>query len=300
MAIGLLTRATRAVCQSSSVAINSIGGLMTGRRVSRVPHRSIFTRHQSTLARTDRVAMPVFLDTETTGLLPNRQNPHRRHPRVVEVAAYIPSLNKMFHRLVNPEEHISPHAKSSSYHKINDKMVRDAPPFSEVWPELTGWVDEKAQSPNHIPVWIGHNIKRFDFPVIVRLCKRAGLYKEAERIERGEDPVVDTFSLATNLYAGKRITVIEDGNEIKKSVMRILEFRTLQTLRWRSGTPEDNPHRATGDTRVNHKVWEWLVNGVPRDELNAAFLAQNTTVALGDLIRKKGIFNPDDHLAMPA
>ncbi|MBI3705858.1 MAG: CBS domain-containing protein [Rhizobiales bacterium] len=104
----------------------------------------------------------VVIDTETTGLDP-------RKALIVEIAAVRLAGGRLqpkdaFRRLVCPGEPIP--ALASGVHGINDAAVADAPPFADIWPELSSFIGDA--------VVIGHALG-FDLAVLKRECERAGI-----------------------------------------------------------------------------------------------------------------------------
>lgn len=89
---------------------------------------------------------PIFYDTETTGIRPDRD-------RVIELAAYDPFNQKTFQKLINPGCPIPPEA--SAIHKITDDMVADCPNFGEA---VKGFLDFCTGE----VVLIAHNNDSFD------------------------------------------------------------------------------------------------------------------------------------------
>ena len=63
---------------------------------------------------------PIFYDTETTGV-------KYTEDRIIEIAAYDPSLNKTFCEFINPKIPIPPEA--TMIHQITDEMIKNAPCF---------------------------------------------------------------------------------------------------------------------------------------------------------------------------
>jgi len=78
----------------------------------------------------------VFVDTETTGLLPNDGH------RIVEVACIEIIDNHLtgrhFHQLVNPHRPVPPEAVT--VHGIDDRMLQFKPRFAQISGELTAFV----------------------------------------------------------------------------------------------------------------------------------------------------------------
>lgn len=104
----------------------------------------------------------LVLDTETTGLDP-------RKARVVEVAIVRLAGGRLdagaaFRSLMQPGKPIPKAA--TRIHGIDDAAVASAPPFADVWPELSRLVDGT--------IVIGHSIG-YDLAVLGRECERAGL-----------------------------------------------------------------------------------------------------------------------------
>ncbi len=103
----------------------------------------------------------IVLDTETTGLDP-------ADARIVEIAGVRlrdgEIKDETYRRLVRPDRPIP--AAASAVHGIDDRAVADAPPFSEIWPELSALLEGA--------VVVGHTLG-FDLAVLKRECERAGL-----------------------------------------------------------------------------------------------------------------------------
>lgn len=100
---------------------------------------------------------PIFYDTETTGVKPDRD-------RVIEIAAYDPVLNKTFERLINPGIPIP--REASAIHNITDEMVADAPSFKEVAAEFSEFCSGEV-------CLIAHNNDAFDVHFLKHEFSRA-------------------------------------------------------------------------------------------------------------------------------
>ena len=100
---------------------------------------------------------PIFYDTETTGVKPDRD-------RVIEIAAYDPVLNKTFERLINPGIPIPKEA--SAIHNITDEMVLGAPTFREI-------AEEFAEFCSGNVCLIAHNNDAFDIHFLKNEYSRA-------------------------------------------------------------------------------------------------------------------------------
>ncbi len=104
----------------------------------------------------------VAIDTETTGLDP-------RKAWIVEIGAVPLAGGRLdeagtFRRLVRPGKPIPKQA--TAIHGIDDAAVAAAPPFAQVWPELSARIGAG--------VAVGHSVG-FDLAVIGRECQRAGV-----------------------------------------------------------------------------------------------------------------------------
>jgi len=93
---------------------------------------------------------PIFYDTETTGVKPDKD-------RIIEIAAYDPELDRTFHALINPKVPIPQEA--SAIHHITDEMVKDAPSFKQVGIDFATFCKGEV-------VLIAHNNDAFDLPFI--------------------------------------------------------------------------------------------------------------------------------------
>lgn len=101
----------------------------------------------------------AFFDIESTGVNPATD-------RIVELAIIRihPDGHKArFRRLVNPEIPIP--AESSEIHGITDEMVKEAPTFKEIAPEVADFLDNCDLG--------GYNSNRFDVPMLVEAFLRA-------------------------------------------------------------------------------------------------------------------------------
>lgn len=89
---------------------------------------------------------PIFYDTETTGIKPDRD-------RIIEIAAYDPLLEETFVQFVNPSMPIPPEVTAIT--KITDEMVVNAPSFEKVGQNFIDFCGPDA-------VLIAHNNDAFD------------------------------------------------------------------------------------------------------------------------------------------
>ena len=101
---------------------------------------------------------PIYYDTETTGLKPNKD-------RIIEIAAYDVEKDLTFCSFVYPEGPIPP--ESSAISGITDEMVKDAPLFNKVGPAFAEFCSGDV-------VLIAHNNDNFDKLFLENEYNRAG------------------------------------------------------------------------------------------------------------------------------
>ncbi len=215
-------------------------------------------------------AVLIFYDFETTGLFADKKNPDRPNPRAVELAAYIPSINKSFSTLINPGIPIPEEAMN--IHGITNEMVQGQPNFKAAWLAFEDFINTQVgATANKVNVLIGHNVWGYDDKVA-----------QAER-ERTNTPIktyksLDTLAVARVMCkGGKRMS------------------HKLQDWRVRLGIEENQAHRAAGDVMVNAQVWAKWVEGIPQKDLNKAILSGHPAKGVALLISEKGAFNPNDY-----
>lgn len=109
--------------------------------------------------RVDMPLRPIFYDTETTGIKPDKD-------RVIEIAAFDPVNNLTFEKLVNPGCPIPPDA--TAVHKITNEMVANSPPFAEIGREFIEFCSGEV-------VLIAHNNDSFDLHFLRHEFTRNGL-----------------------------------------------------------------------------------------------------------------------------
>jgi CBS domain-containing protein len=130
----------------------------------------------------------VVIDTETTGLDPFSA-------RIVEIGAVRLVGGRIkpadtFQRLVRP--HIPIPTAASAIHQIDDAKVANASRFSEIWPELSKYIDDS--------IVIGHALG-FDLAVLKRECERSGIAFRLPRtldtrlLAQLAEPNLDGFTL---------------------------------------------------------------------------------------------------------
>lgn len=159
----------------------------------------------------------VAVDIETTGL--------GRDARIIELGAVrIRHGRKVasYSQLVNPQIPIP--AKVTQITGITDRDVRHQPTIDKALPRFYSFCGRDT--------WIGHNIRRFDIPVIAR---------EAQRVGAGMPDVsfYDTMELSQAL------------------VPQLDRHRLLDLIRY-FGIAKTERHRATDDATQTAQVFERL------------------------------------------
>lgn len=161
----------------------------------------------------------VYFDLETTGV-------NTKSDRIVEIAAYIPALEKEFQAFVNPGIPIPQEA--ANIHGITDEMVKDAPPWKEVVKDFFAFIGED-------PLLIAHNGQSFDLPLLKEECARIN-YPFNEEIK-----MVDSLKWA---------------RQFRSDIPR----HGLQFLREIYDIPANQAHRALDDVKVLAQVFSFMVD----------------------------------------
>jgi DNA polymerase III epsilon subunit-like protein len=159
----------------------------------------------------------VAIDIETTGL--------GRSARIIELGAVrIRHGRKVasFSQLVNPQIPIP--AKVTQITVITDRDVRHQPTIDKALPRFYAFCGHDT--------WIGHNIRRFDLPVIAREAERAGV--------------------------GMPDVSFYDTLEISQTLLPQLDRHRLLDLIRYFGIAKTERHRAADDAAQTAQVFERL------------------------------------------
>lgn len=159
----------------------------------------------------------VAIDIETTGL--------DRSARIIELGAVRMRHGRKvasFSQLVNPQIPIP--AKVTQITGITDRNVKGKPTIDKALPKFYAFCGHDT--------WIGHNIRRFDIPIIRH---------EAERIGAGIPDV--------NFY---------DTLEISQVYLPQLEHHRLKDLIRYFGIAKTERHRAADDAAQTAQIFECL------------------------------------------
>lgn len=161
---------------------------------------------------------PIYYDTETTGIRSEKD-------RIIELAAFDPTLNKTFVKLINPGMPIP--AEASAIHHITDEMVSESPSFAQIIPEFVDFCSGET-------VLIAHNNDGFDVHFL------------RSEFSRASEPMPQWRFLDTLKWARK--------------YRPDLPRHTLQILREIYGFEANNAHRALDDVIILHKVFSAMID----------------------------------------
>ncbi len=136
----------------------------------------------------DQANREIILDTETTGLSPERGD------RIVEIGCvelvnYTPTGNE-FHKYLNPEREMSEGAYRVS--GLSDDFLKDKPYFKEIANDLIGFIGNSKIVAHNAPFDIGFLNNE------LKICKK-------KQIEF--DSVIDTLALARKKFPGAQASL---------------------------------------------------------------------------------------------
>ena len=172
--------------------------------------------------------LTIFLDLETTGLSP-------RDDGITEIGAVILEEGKPtreWSTLVRPKKPIPPEIARMT--GISNEMVRDAPAFSEVAPQLSALLEGA--------LLVAHNA-RFDYGFLKQAFAREGM-----------------AFLAQTLCTARLARELEPD----------LESAGLDALSARYELGDTDRHRALGDARLAHALARHLAQSFDADAMAAA------------------------------
>ncbi len=161
---------------------------------------------------------PIYYDTETTGVKPGKD-------RIIEIAAFDPSLNKTFCTFVNPECPIP--AESTAISSITDEMVKGAPLIKDALTAFSEFCSGEV-------ILIAHNNDAFD-----------KLFLEAEHNRAGLSIPPWTFL---------------DSLKWSRKYRSDLPRHSLQSLREVYGIEANQAHRAFDDVMVLYQIFSRMVD----------------------------------------
>lgn len=159
----------------------------------------------------------IYYDTETTGIKIGKD-------RIIEIAAFDPSLEKSFCTFTNPECPIP--IESTQITHITDEMVKGAPFIKEALSEFAAFCEGDV-------VLVAHNNDGFDQPFLEAEFKRASL-------------PMPQF-------------VFVDSLKWARKYRNDLPRHGLQVLREAYGIQSNQAHRALDDVIVLHQVFRRMI-----------------------------------------
>jgi DNA polymerase-3 subunit epsilon len=177
--------------------------------------------------------VPIFFDTETTGLDPNNE-------RIIEIAAVDGRTGKSFVQLINPNKKIP--LEASRIHNITDAMVQEAQDFKEVGKLFLDFCKQAgADSPGPYQVaLIAHNHIGFDLPFLKKELARNQLELPVEWVH------IDSLYWARHYRSD-------------------LPKHALQYLRQIYGITANQAHRALDDVIILKEVFEAMIGDLDFD-----------------------------------
>lgn len=170
----------------------------------------------------------IVLDTETTGL-------SRTHDRIIQLAALKFKDDKLidtFNQYINPDG-VPISEQARLVNGITEKEVYGKPKFSEIIPKFQKFVGEESNS-----TWVGHNINRFDIPIMFN-----NGYRQKPDYQANEFWTIDTYQMAKDEMSG----------------LGLKNFK-LETLKEYFDL-HGNSHDALGDCQVTAALYQRLRDG---------------------------------------
>jgi DNA polymerase-3 subunit epsilon len=167
----------------------------------------------------------VVFDTETTGMRLSDGD------KIVSISAVRIRRGRIqnadiFHTLVNPGRPIP--AESTAFHHIEDHMVADAPPVSQVYPQFVEFVGDS--------ILVAHNAA-FDKKCLELASAEAG----APLLD---NPILDTLLLSYAIHEGT-------------------EGHSLDAIAERMGVTIEGRHTSLGDARATARIFLDLISLLP-------------------------------------
>lgn len=154
----------------------------------------------------------LFIDVETTAL-------DITQAKIVQIGLIYNGQEKSI--LVNPGCSI----QNSFCHNITDEMVKDAKSFKDI-------ADKIVKLLNECDCLIGHNVNKYDWPILYMELLRCGYDIEKPQI-------IDTLDM---------VGMIEGSKKLKDIYIRYL------------GENFEGHHNALQDIKATKKIYEYMMN----------------------------------------
>lgn len=181
-------------------------------------------REASLIAKQKLAQKPLYLDTETTGL--------GRLDEIVEISILDSEGDVLLDQLVRPTKPIPPDALA--IHKITDEMVKDAPTWIQVWPEVEA-------------VMQGRVVAIYNADYDARIMRQTHwLY------DLNWDPKMADFFCIMFLYAQFR----GEWNRARGSY----RWHSLQNAGRQARIPLQNTHRAKDDAALTRAILHFIAD----------------------------------------
>ena len=182
-------------------------------------------REASLIANQKLAQKPLYVDTETTGL--------GRLDEIVEISILGAEGEVLLDQLVRPTKPI-PH-DAMAIHKITDEMVKDAPTWIEVWPEV-------------------ENVMQGRVVAIYNADYDTRIMRQSHRLyDMDWDPKMAEFFCIMFLYA----QFYGEWNRARGSY----RWQSLQNAGRQASIPLPNTHRAKDDAALARAVLHFIAKG---------------------------------------
>lgn len=168
---------------------------------------------------------------------------------VVEIAAMNPQNGDTFARLVKLEDEVSMSPKAEEVTGITSEELREAhlPSFEHVIKDFWQFVNAQYEDQMHIPLLVGHNIIKFDMPLLWNRMEE--LHLDSDVSYPDEVVLLDTLLMSKRLIPG-------------------LDSYSLNNLHYLfKGTDIQGAHRALSDVHGTVSVFQSLIRLVSGQEV---------------------------------
>nr|BAD42331.1 DNA helicase RecG [Nannochloris bacillaris] len=137
--------------------------------------------------------VPIVFDLETTGLSKEKDHP-------VEIAAEAPLSGRTFSTLIRLADGMSISTKAEEVTGITTAQCKDPslPTFPQAYASFLRFIEAEMEdaAPGAFPLLVGHNIERFDLPLLLHCAKRFDVAAPLSA------RILDTLSASRSLLTG--------------------------------------------------------------------------------------------------
>jgi len=165
---------------------------------------------------------PVYLDTESTGLGPNAE--------IIEIAVVDSDGSLLFESFVRPRGAIEPGAMS--VHGITHAMVKDAPGWADIWPQLEA-------------VLTGRSIGVYNVEFDLRLMKQSHMrnWLKWQLDDRAFFDIMKIYAKFFGEWDPRKLDY---------------RYQSLENAGRQAGIPLPNSHRAQDDALLTRALLEYM------------------------------------------